>query len=70
MREEKLLDEIVQIFAFAKIICNQAFCVSSIDLEDLKERLKISRFSRWTPGISMTQLCEKKLLEHFHVNLQ
>ena len=64
--EKKLLDEIVK-FSPSEIICNQAFCVSSIDLEDLKERLKISIFSldSWYFDDAM---CEKKLLEHFHVS--
>ena len=43
------------------------FCMSGVDLEDLKERLKSADLLAGLPGILMTQLCENTLLEHFHV---
>ncbi len=60
---QKLYDEIIR-FSPSEIICNQAFTICGIDVEDLKSRL----------GICITSLeahyfdehaCEKALLEHF-----
>lgn len=49
--ERKLLDEINK-FAPAEIICNEAFSMSGVDLEDLKFRLNIALYP-WNPGILM-----------------
>lgn len=64
--EKKLLDEISK-FSPSEIICNQSFCVSGIDIEDLKERLHICVFSldAWYFDDSR---CEQSLKEHFHVS--
>ncbi len=67
--ERKLLDEISK-FMPSEIICNEAFFMSSIDLEDLKHRLGITIYSldAWYFG---DDLAQQTLLEHFHVsNLQ
>ncbi len=67
--ERKLLDEISK-FMPSEIICNEAFFMSSIDLDDLKHRLGITIFSldAWYFG---DDLAQQTLLEHFHVsNLQ
>ena len=48
---QKLLDEINK-FTPAEIICNDAFFMSGMDIEDLKERLGICIFP-WIPGILM-----------------
>lgn len=64
-KERKLLDEINK-FSPAEIICNDAFFVSGIDLEDLKHRLHISvsALEAWYFG---DELCHRTLQEHFKV---
>lgn len=65
-RPQKLLDEINK-FVPAEIICNDAFFMSGVDTEDLKERLRICIFplDNWYFDDS---LCQCTLKEHFHVN--
>ena len=65
-RPQKLLDEINK-FVPAEIICNDAFFMSGVDTEDLKERLRICIFplDNWYFDDS---LCQRTLKEHFHVN--
>ena len=60
----KLLDEINK-FMPAEIICNQAFQMCGVDLEDLRERLKITIYSLedWYFDDSA---CQKILEKHFH----
>ncbi len=62
--ERKLLDEISK-FAPAEIVCNEAFNVSGIDLEDLKHRLGIAVYDleSWYFG---DDLAKSTLLDHFH----
>ena len=62
-KERKLLDEIHK-FAPAEIICNHAFFVSGIDLEDLKSRLGICIYSldAWYFD---DELCKRTLMDHF-----
>ena len=47
--ERKLTDEITR-YMPAEIICNQAFQMCGVDLEDIKGRLAFP-FLRWTTGI-------------------
>ena len=63
---QKLLDEINK-FVPAEIICNDAFFMSGIDTDDLKDRLRICIFplDNWYFDDS---LCQRTLKEHFHVN--
>ncbi len=61
--ERKLLDEINK-FAPAEIICNEAFSMSGVDLEDLKFRLHIA-LSPLESWYFDDELCKKTLLEHF-----
>ena len=65
-KPQKLLDEINK-FVPAEIICNDAFFMSGIDTEDLKDRLRICIFplDNWYFDDS---LCKRTLREHFHVN--
>lgn len=62
----KLRDEIFK-FSPSEIICNESFYMSGMDLDDLKERLKIALYSldSWYFDDA---ICRKKLLEHFHVS--
>lgn len=64
--ERKLLDEITK-FAPSEIICNDAFLVSGIDIEDLKGRMGIalSSLDAWYFDDNM---CISLLKEHFHVS--
>lgn len=61
-----LLDEISR-YSPAEIICNQAFEVSGVDLEDLRTRLSISIFTL-EDWYFDDDLCEGALKEHFHVS--
>ncbi|MDD3338221.1 MAG: DNA mismatch repair protein MutS [Lachnospiraceae bacterium] len=65
-KERKLLDEINK-FAPAEIVCNESFCVSGIDLEDLRGRqgIMIYTLDSWYFD---DDLCERTLQDHFHVN--
>lgn len=64
--ERKLMDEITK-FAPSEIICNDAFLVSGIDIEDLKGRMSIavSSLDAWYFDDAM---CTSILKEHFHVS--
>ena len=64
--ERKLWDEINK-FLPAEIICNDAFLVSSVDVDDLRNRLHISVFAleSWYFG---DDLCKQTLLEHFKIS--
>ena len=61
----KLMDEIIR-YSPSEIICNDAFLVSGMDLDDLKGRLRISISSLEAHYFDET-LCRNVLLEHFHV---
>lgn len=64
--EQKLWDEINK-FLPAEIICNDAFLVSGVDVDDLRNRLHISVFAleSWYFG---DDLCKQTLLEHFKIS--
>lgn len=64
--ERKLLDEITK-FAPSEIICNDAFLVSGVDIEDLKGRMgiSVSSLDAWCFDDAM---CVSLLKEHFHVS--
>lgn len=60
-----LLDEIYK-FSPAEMICNEAFCMSGVDLEELRNRLHIS-VSALDNWYFDDELCDRTLKEHFHV---
>ena len=62
----RLMDEISR-FVPAEIICNEAFYMSDMDLDGLKDRFGVTIYSleSWYFDDS---LCREKLLEHFHVS--
>ena len=62
----KLRDEIYK-FMPSEIICNEAFYMSGMDLEDMKNRLGITIYSldAWYFDDA---ICERTLKEHFHVS--
>ena len=61
-----LQDEICR-FVPAEIICNEAFYMSGMDLDGLKDRLGITVYSL-EPWYFDDSLCREKLKEHFHVS--
>ena len=63
--ERKLLDEISK-YMPSEIICNEAFLVSGLDLEDLKHRLRIAIYplDAWYFDDSTAR---QTLTDHFHV---
>lgn len=61
--DKKLLDEVNK-FTPSEIICNQAFYMSGIDIDDLKHRLGITIFSL-DDWYFDADTCKKTLLEHF-----
>ena len=63
---KKLLDEIMK-YAPKEIICNQAFYVSGIDIDDFKSRLGIS-ISALEPYFYDEDNCRKCLMNHFKTN--
>lgn len=62
----RLKDEIFR-FTPSEIICNESFYMSGLDLEDLKERLKMAVYSL-DPWYFDDALCREKLQEHFQVS--
>ncbi|MGN0305825.1 MAG: DNA mismatch repair protein MutS [Lachnospiraceae bacterium] len=64
-QNRKLLDEIIK-YAPREIICNDAFFVSGIEIEDLRGRLGIS-ISALEPYYFDEENCRKCLLKHFGV---
>ncbi|MDD6213200.1 MAG: DNA mismatch repair protein MutS [Clostridiales bacterium] len=61
-----LMDEIHK-FSPAEIISNDAFCMSSVDLSDLRNRLGIAMSSLENRYFS-DENCERILKEHFHIH--
>ena len=61
----KLYDEIMK-YMPAEIIANDAFLVSGIDIEDLKERLSIA-VNILEPHLFDEEQARRVLLDHFHV---
>lgn len=62
---ERVLDEINK-FSPAEIICNEAFFVCGVDVNDLRERLKIT-ISSLADWYFEDETCAKCLFEHFGV---
>ena len=60
---KKLIDEIMK-YSPKEIICNQAFYVSGLDLDDLKNRLGISIYAL-EPHFYDEDNCRKCLMKHF-----
>ena len=65
--ERKLLDEINK-FAPSEIVCNEAFSMSGVDLEDLKFRLGIAVYSLECWYLATMSCARNTLMEHFHVS--
>ncbi len=63
---KKLMDELMK-YEPSEIICNDAFLVSGVDVEDLKGRLHIS-FNVLESHLFDDEGCKKALLKHFKVN--
>ena len=63
---KKLLDEINK-YGPSEIICNDAFMLSGLDLEDLKGRLHVAVYAL-EPHFFDEDRCRKCLLKHFQVN--
>lgn len=62
----KLLDEIYR-FSPPEIICNEAFYMSGVDMDGMKDRLGITIYSLESWYFD-DEVCRKKLLEHFEVS--
>lgn len=62
----KLLDEIYR-FSPSEIICNEAFYMSGVDMDGMKDRLGITIYSLELWYFD-DEVCRKKLLEHFEVS--
>lgn len=62
----KLLDEIYR-FSPSEIICNEAFYMSGVDMDGMKDRLGITIYSLESWHFD-DEVCRKKLLEHFEVS--
>lgn len=60
-----LLDEIYK-FSPAELICNEAFSMSGVDLQELRDRMHIS-LSLLDHWYFDDDLCERTLKDHFHV---
>lgn len=65
-KPQKLLDEINK-FVPSEIICNDAFFMSGIDTDDLKNRMGVCIFPQDTWYFD-DELCRRTLKEHFHVS--
>ncbi len=63
--ERELLDEIHK-FSPSEIICNEAFYMSGLDLEELKDRYHVA-VSSLEPRYFSDEPCRRVLKEHFHV---
>ena len=64
--ERELTDEINK-FSPSEIICNEAFLMSGIDVEELKNRYHFAMSSLEARFFS-DESCRKLLKEHYHVN--
>ena len=62
----KLTDEIYR-FSPSEIICNEAFYMSGMDLDGLKDRFGVTIYSL-DPWYFDDAVCRQKLLEHFKVS--
>lgn len=64
--DRELFDEIHK-FSPSEIICNDAFCMSGINLEDIKERYHLA-VSTLDSRFFQEERCRKLLQEHFRVS--
>jgi len=64
--ERKLLDEINK-FSPSEIVCNEAFTMSGVDINDLKFRMNIAVYPLEAWYFDDT-LCKNTLLEHFQIS--
>ena len=62
----KLMDELMK-YQPSEIICNDAFLMSGVDVEDLRGRLHIS-VNALEPYLFDDECCKKTLMKHFKVN--
>ena len=65
--DRKLLDEISK-YCPSEIICNEAFLMSSVDIEDLRSRLHIC-INQLEPWYFDDDACKKALMKHFKVHV-
>ena len=63
---KRLLDELMK-YDPSEIICNEAFLVSGVDIEDLRGRLHIS-VNALEPHLFDDEGCKRALMRHFKVN--
>ena len=61
----KLFDEIYK-YMPSEIICNESFYMSGVDVDNLKERLKITIYSLDSWYFD-EDICKRTICEHFHV---
>lgn len=64
--KKKLLDEIYK-YEPSELICNEAFYVSGLDFDDLRNRLGMTIYSL-DPWYFDDEMCIQCLKEHFHVS--
>lgn len=64
--DQKILEEIHQ-YTPSEIVCNDAFLISAIDQQELKDRLGITITLLDSRYFNETD-CQKAILEHFHVS--
>lgn len=64
--EQKLVDEVMK-YAPSEIICNEAFYMSGVDIENMQNRLSV-RVASLEAWYFSQETSESTLLEHFHVN--
>ena len=62
----KLFDELFKLMP-SEIICNEAFCMSGVELETLKNRLGFTMYTL-EPWYFDDDLCSRTLTEHFKVS--
>ncbi len=66
LEQRRLLDEIYK-YSPTEIICNEAFLVCGIDLEELKYKLGVTIYTL-EPWYFDDEACVQILKDHFHVN--
>lgn len=64
--QAKLFDELFKLMP-SEIICNEAFCMSGMELEALKNRLGFAMYTL-EPWYFDDELCSRTLLDHFKVS--
>lgn len=66
VNSKRVLADEINKFSPTEIICNNAFYMSGIDIEDIKSRLNIAVFALETWYFD-EELCKRTLASHFHV---